>query len=129
MATCKHTSSRHILVRRCHQEGKDSDIAENHVAILPPRKKNIIISTFGYYTVYTAHVTMPDPRSSLAHVMNEMKKEAKIGTYGHCLSLSLTSVCSAYFWSLQTEFWAERFAKCLKIFHLTYFLYYKVLAL
>ena len=48
--------------------------------------------------------------------------------YGHCLSL--TSVCGAYyFWSLQTEFWADRFAKCLKMFHLTYFLYYKVLAL
>ena len=38
-------------------------------------------------------------------------------------------VCGAYFWSLQTEFWADRFAKCLKMFHLTYFLYYKVLAL
>ena len=45
------------------------------------------------------------------------------------VSLSLTSVCGAYFWSLQTEFWADRFAKCLKMFHLTYFLYYKVLAL
>ena len=44
---------------------------------------------------------------------------------GHCLSLP---VCGAYFWSLQTEFWADRFAKCLKMFHLTYFLYYKVLA-
>ena len=43
--------------------------------------------------------------------------------------LSLTSVCGAYFWSLQTEFWADRFAKCLKMFHLTYLLYYKVLSL
>ena len=40
--------------------------------------------------------------------------------YGHC---------PAYFWSSQTEFWADRFAKCLKMFHLTYFLYYKILAL
>ena len=40
----------------------------------------------------------------------------------------LTSVV-LIFWSLQTEFWADRFAKCLKMFHLTYFLYYKVLAL
>ena len=47
--------------------------------------------------------------------------------YGLCLSL--TSVCGAYFWSLQTEFWADRFAKCLKMFHLAYFLYYKGLAL
>ena len=47
--------------------------------------------------------------------------------YGLCLSL--TSVCGAYFWSLQLEFWADRFAKGLKMFHLTYFLYYKVLAL
>ena len=50
-----------------------------------------------------------------------------ISPYGHCLSL--TSVCGAYFWSLQTEFWADHFAKCLQMFHLTYFLYYKVLAL
>ena len=35
----------------------------------------------------------------------------------------------SFFWSLQTEFWADRFAKCLKMFHLTYFLYYKALAL
>ena len=35
----------------------------------------------------------------------------------------------SFFWSLQTEFWADRFAKCLKMFHLTYFLYYNVLAL
>ena len=26
-------------------------------------------------------------------------------------SLSLTSVCGAYFWSLQTEFWADRFIR------------------
>ena len=45
------------------------------------------------------------------------------------LSPSLTSVCGAYFWSLQTEFWADRFAKCLKMLPLTYFLYDKVLAL
>ena len=31
-------------------------------------------------------------------------------------SVSL-SVCGAYLWSLQTEFWADRFAKCLKMFH------------
>ena len=41
----------------------------------------------------------------------------------------LTSVSGAYFLSLQTEFWADRFAKCLKMFHLAYFLDYKVLAL
>ena len=35
----------------------------------------------------------------------------------------------ALIFGLQTEFWADRFAKCLKMFHLTYFLYYKVLAL
>ena len=45
------------------------------------------------------------------------------------VSLSLTSVCGAYFWSLQTKFWADRFAKCLKMFHSTYFLYYKILPL
>ena len=38
-------------------------------------------------------------------------------------------LCGAYLWSLQTEFWADRFAKCLKMFPLTYFLYCKVLAL
>ena len=43
--------------------------------------------------------------------------------------LTSPHLCGAYFWSLQTEFWADRFAKCLKMFHLTYFLYYKVLAL
>ena len=48
--------------------------------------------------------------------------------YGFCLSLSL-SVCGAYLGSLQTEFWADRFAKCRKMFHSTYFTYYKVLAL
>ena len=32
------------------------------------------------------------------------------------------SLCVAYFWSLQTEYWANRFAKCLKMFHLTCFL-------
>ena len=45
---------------------------------------------------------------------------------GHCLSLSLSV---ALIFGLQTELWADRFAKCLKMFHLTYFLYYKVLAL
>ena len=35
----------------------------------------------------------------------------------YCLSLS-----AAYFWSLQTEYWADRFPKCLKMFHFTYFL-------
>ena len=34
----------------------------------------------------------------------------------------MDSVCGAYLWSLQTEYWADRFAKCLKMFHLTYFL-------
>ena len=43
--------------------------------------------------------------------------------------LTAPHLCGAYFWSLQTEFWADRSAKCLKMFHLTYFLYYKVLAL
>ena len=38
-------------------------------------------------------------------------------------------VCSAYFWSLQTEFWADRFAKCLKMFNLYILYYYKVLSL
>ena len=42
---------------------------------------------------------------------------------------SVPRLCGAYCWSLQTEFWADRFAKYLKMFHLTYFLYYKVLAL
>ena len=44
------------------------------------------------------------------------------------LSLSL-SLCGAYLGSLQTEFWADSFAKYLKMFHSTYSTYYKVLAL
>ena len=39
---------------------------------------------------------------------------------------SVPHLCGAYFLSLQTLFWADRFAKCLKMFHLTHFLYYKV---
>ena len=44
-------------------------------------------------------------------------------------TLSLISLSVALIFGLQTEFWADRFSKCLKMFHLTYFLYYKVLAL
>ena len=41
------------------------------------------------------------------------------------LSLSLSlSLCVAYLGSLQTEFWADRFAKCLKMSHSTYSTYY-----
>ena len=43
------------------------------------------------------------------------------------LSLALHHLC---LWRLfLTGFWADRFAKYLKMFHLTYFLYYKGLAL
>ena len=32
-------------------------------------------------------------------------------------------ICVAYLWSLQTEFWADRFTTCLKLSPLTYLLY------
>ena len=47
--------------------------------------------------------------------------------YGFCLLTAphRTSphICVAYLWSLQTEFWADRFTTCLKLPPLTYFLY------
>ena len=47
----------------------------------------------------------------------------------YTIILLMDSVCGAYLWSLQTEFWADRFATCLKLSPLTYFLYCYVLAL
>ena len=44
-------------------------------------------------------------------------------------SVCAPHICVAYLWSLQTEFWADRFTTCLKLSPLTYFLYCLVLAL
>ena len=42
--------------------------------------------------------------------------------YGFCLRTA-PHICVAYLWSLQTEFWADRFTTCLKLSPLKYFLY------
>ena len=47
----------------------------------------------------------------------------------YTIILLMDSVCGAYLWSLQTEFWADRFATCLELSPLTYFRYSWVLAL
>ena len=77
---------------------------------------------------------MPEPSTSTGIRSQRLAKVWRL-IYTIILLMDTVSLspsplsCGAYFWSLQTEFWADRFAKCLEMFHLTYFLYYKVLAL